>query len=262
MPPEFNDAMAATSSINIERRVGIFVFFGILVTCALIIQFGKVGDRFRGGFPITVKFSSAGGLVSGAQVLYGGVKVGKVDSVKLNEEGDGVLVDIDMFEKEGHKVRNDARFLIRTSGFLGDQHVMISPVSTTAPRVKAGDVIRGVDPFDFSEAVGQAGEALRKLNVAIGKIYSLVEEPDTLENLRKSFKNFSELAKKLEGNSDRFNQILGGIEKGQGTLGKLVKDDSLFEELNKLIYNWRVYGILHQEKSDLRYPSPRKKQTE
>lgn len=246
------------SQPNIERRVGLFVFFGILVVCGLIIHFGKVGDRFRGGFPITIEFSNAAGLVRGAQVIYGGVQVGKVESIELNGEGSLTLVKVDMFAGEAHKIRRDARFMIKTSGLLGDQHIRVVPVSATAPPIEARRSYRGVDPFDFSDAAGQAGEAVRKLSAAIGKLDAVFEEPDTFDNLKKALRNFAELAQKLESNADRFNNVLNGIQKGQGTIGKLVKDDSLFEELKLLVHNWRVYGILHQEKSEQRYPSPRK----
>ena len=248
------------SPANIERRVGVFIFAGILVTCALIVHFGKVGDRFRGGYPVTVEFSNAGGLVRGAQVLYAGVLVGKVNDIALRPGGDGVSVDLTMFE--GAQVRNDARFMIKQSGLLGDQHIVIAPVSTTAPFLKKEDVIKGVDPFDFSDAASQAGDTIRKLNEAINKLSSGLVEKETIENLKRSIKNFAELTAKLQRASEKLDTLLTNAQKGQGTVGKLLTDDRLFEELRLLVHNWRVYGILHQEKSEQRYPSPRNKKPE
>jgi len=244
------------SPVNIERRVGIFVFAGILVACVLIVHFGKVGDRFRGGYPITVEFSNAGGLVVGAQVFYAGVLVGKVHDIALKPDGSGVGVDVTMFR--GAVVRKDARFLIKQSGLLGDQHIVIASVSNTEPFLASGDVVKGVDPFDFSDVAGQAGEAIRKLNEAINKLSTGLVEKDSIENLKRGIKNFSELTAKLQGAADRLNVILADAQKGKGTVGQLLTNDQLFEELRQLAHNWRVYGILHKEKSDKRYPSPRK----
>jgi phospholipid/cholesterol/gamma-HCH transport system substrate-binding protein len=244
------------SQRHIERTVGIFVFVGILVTCALILHFGKVGDRFRGGYPITIEFSNAGGLIRGSQVLFAGVLVGKVDTIQLKPDGTGVEVNVDLFEKSG--IRRDATFLIKQSGLLGDKHIMVSANSHSAPFVTSGEHFRGSDPFDFSDAAGQAAETVRKLNKAIDKLSNEVLDPKTLEHLKTGIRDFSELAGKLESNSDRLNVILTNIQKGQGTVGRLMTDDSLFAELKQLIQNWKVHGILYQEKSEQRYPSPRK----
>lgn len=245
-----------SSQTSTERKVGIFVFLGLLITCALIIHFGKVGDRFRGGYPITVEFSNAGGLVRGGQVLYSGVLVGKIASVKLKHEGSGVLVKLNLYN--GVEVRNNARFLIKQSGLLGDQNIVIVAGSNTTPLLKAGDVVRGSDPFDFSDAATQAGDAIRKLNMAINKFSDEILEGKTVDDLKRGIKNFADLSNKLQSNSDRLNVILDNARKGQGTIGKLLTDDQLFEELKRLVHNWRVHGLLYREKSDERYPSPRK----
>jgi len=230
-----------------------------LIICSLILYFSKSGDRFRGGYPVTAEFSNAGGLIKGAQVLYAGVLVGKVDSIALKPDGAGVGVSVNMFKRM--MVRKDARFLIKQSGLLGDQHIVIVPTSTTAPRLAAGDVVQGNDPFDFSDAASQAGEAIRKLNQAIDKISSEVLQGDTVENIKQGIKNFADLTIKLQSSSDYLNVILNDAQKGKGTLGKLLTNDQLFEEMKRLIHNWRVHGLLYREEEEERYPAPRKSPT-
>ena len=240
---------------SIQRAVGIFVFAGVLVTCGLILHFGKVGDRFRGGSPITVEFANAGGLVRGAQVLFAGVPVGKVEVIKLRPDGAGVDVEVDLFEKTG--IRKDARFLIKQSGFLGDKHIVVIPSSQTAAFLAGGERVRGSDPFDFADAAAQAGEAIRKLNTAVDKFSDAMLDPKTLGDLKSGIRNFSELGGKLQGSADRMNAILARVQKGEGTFGKLVNDAELHDELKRLIHNWRVHGLLYREKGDERYPDPR-----
>lgn len=241
---------------GIQRVVGIFVFAGILVTCGLILHFGKVGDRFRGGSPVTVEFANAGGLVRGAQVLFVGVPVGKVEGINLRPDGSGVDVEVGLFEKTG--IRRDARFLIKQSGFLGDKHIVVIPTSQTAPFLTGGERVRGSDPFDFTDAAAQAGEAIRKLNTAVDKFSDAMLDPKTLGDLKSAVHNFSDLGGKLQGSADRMNVILARIQKGEGTFGKLVNDTALHDELTRLIHNWRVHGLLYREKEDQRYPDPRK----
>lgn len=244
-----------TDQRKLERNVGIFVALGIVVICSLTLYFGKVGDRFRGGFPITVDFSNAGGLVSGAQVLYAGVLVGKVDEIHLKKDGNGVEVELNLFK--GTSIRKDAKFLIKQSGLLGDQHIVVVPVSNDAPILESGATVKGSDPFDFSDVAGQAGEAIKKLNTAINRLSTDLMDSHTLDHAKKGVKNFADLMAKLQTNSDRINVILRNAEKGKGTVGKLLTDDQLFTELKQLIHNWRVHGLLYSEKGEERYPSPR-----
>ncbi len=241
---------------NIERKVGIFIFTGILVTCGLILHFGKVGDRFRGGYPVTVEFNNAAGLVKGAQVLYAGVLVGKVQDVKLKPGGEGVLVDISMFE--GADIHNDAKFLIKQSGLLGDKQLVITAGTAKAPKIVAGDIIRGTDPFDFNDAATQAGDTVKKLNAAIEKLSTEVVQGDAVGNLKNSIKSFSELTKRLQSNSEKLDVILTRAQKGEGTIGKLLTDDELFTDLKQLVHNMRVHGIFYSDKGEEHYPSPRK----
>jgi phospholipid/cholesterol/gamma-HCH transport system substrate-binding protein len=116
------------SDKHVERSVGIFVFVGIILTGTLILYFGKVGDRFRGGYGITVEFSNAGGLVKGAQVLYAGVLVGKVHSIELKTDGNGVEVDLTLFKSV--RLHENSAFMIKQSGLLGDQHIVVVPPLT------------------------------------------------------------------------------------------------------------------------------------
>ncbi len=241
-----------------ERRVstivGGFVFLGILVTCTLILYFGKVGDHFRQGYSINVAFSNASGLVHGSQVLYSGVLVGKVDKIHLLEKSGGVDVELDMFR--GVNIRNDAHFMIKQSGLLGDQHIVVVPSGETAPFLKEGDHVHGNDPFDFSDVASQAGDAVKKLNVAIDKLSTEIIQPETMDNLKRSIKNFAELSKKLDQNAEQLNTILEKTRKGEGTVGRLLTDDRLFEELKKLIHNWRVHGLFHKDDEEEKEPTP------
>jgi phospholipid/cholesterol/gamma-HCH transport system substrate-binding protein len=241
---------------NIERSVGVFVFLGIIITCSMILYFGKVGDRFRGGYGITVEFGNAGALVKGAQVLNSGVLVGKVHEIHLQQDGEGVDVDVTLFE--GTKIRKDASFLIKQSGLLGDQNIVVVPKKSDQPFLANGDRVRGNDPFDFSEAANLAGEAIRKLNSAIDQITS----EESVGNIKTTITNFSDLAKKLQTTSDRLTSVLDQAKSGKGTVGRLLSDDSLFEELRTLIHNWRVYGLLHREKATEKYPSDQDRKTQ
>ena len=76
---------------GLEFKVGIFVFVGLAMLAALVVQFGRLGEGFKTYYTITVRFSDAGGLLKGTDVLLAGARIGKVaGGPKLVREGDGV----------------------------------------------------------------------------------------------------------------------------------------------------------------------------
>ena len=54
---------------GLEFKVGIFVFVGLAMLAALVVQFGRLGEGFKTYYTITVRFSDAGGLLKGTDVL-------------------------------------------------------------------------------------------------------------------------------------------------------------------------------------------------
>ena len=63
---------------GLEFKVGAFVFVGLAMLGALVVQFGRLGEGFKTYYALTVRFSDASGLLKGSDVLLAGAKIGKV----------------------------------------------------------------------------------------------------------------------------------------------------------------------------------------
>ncbi len=57
---------------RLELKVGAFVFVGLAVLAALVIQFGRVGEGFKTYYGLTVRFPDASGLLKGSDVYWPG----------------------------------------------------------------------------------------------------------------------------------------------------------------------------------------------
>src|SRR2546423_11345588 len=84
---------------GLEFKVGIFVFAGLAMLGALVVQFGRLGEGFKTYYPVTVQFSDASGLLKGSDVLLAGARIGKVsDGPRLVREGNGVAVPLKNYD--------------------------------------------------------------------------------------------------------------------------------------------------------------------
>src|SRR2546422_7021420 len=110
---------------GLEFKVGAFVFVGLAVLAALVVQFGRVGEGLKTYYPLTVRFSDASGLLKGSDVLLAGAKIGRVSGgLHLAETGHGVAVPLRIYDYV--KIPADSKFTVGSSGLLGDRFVAVT----------------------------------------------------------------------------------------------------------------------------------------
>src|ERR1700688_3413893 len=84
---------------GLEFKVGAFVFVGLAMLAALVVQFGRVGEGFKTYYALTVLFPDASGLLKGSDVLLAGAKIGLVSGgPQIAPGGQGVSVPLRIYE--------------------------------------------------------------------------------------------------------------------------------------------------------------------
>jgi len=103
-------------------------------------------------------------------------------------------------------VRQDSEASIQTEGLLGNQFLAVSFGSANKPEVKDGDTIASVPPLEMSALLDKANGLLSQGQQAMGNITQVAEH---------------------------LNSVTGKIDSGNGTVGALVNDKALYENLNQ-----------------------------
>src|SRR6266545_8320780 len=84
---------------GLEFKVGAFVFVGLAMLGALVVQFGRLGEGLKTYYPLTVRFNDASGLLKGSDVLLAGAKIGKVaGGPRMVRDGQGVDVPLKIYD--------------------------------------------------------------------------------------------------------------------------------------------------------------------
>src|SRR6478672_10056985 len=111
---------------GLEVKVGAFLFVGLALLAALVVQFGRLGEGFKTYYPLTVRFTDASGLLKGSDVLLAGAKIGHVSNgPRLVREGHGVAVPLRIYDYV--KIPTGSKFEVGSSGLLGDRFVTVTP---------------------------------------------------------------------------------------------------------------------------------------
>ncbi len=110
---------------SLEAVVGLFMVAGFLCFAWLSIKLGDVDLLGGETYQVSARFGSISGLKKGATVEIAGVKVGKVDGIRLDADSyeAEVFLDID----RGVVLQEDSIASIRTAGIIGDRYIDVSP---------------------------------------------------------------------------------------------------------------------------------------
>ena len=108
---------------DLELAVGLFVIAGVICLAYLSIQLGKMEVVGKRGYDIYALFSNSGGLKTGSSIMIGGVDVGRVKNITLDNYQARVVLNF----TEKVEIQEDAIASIKTSGLIGEKYVEITP---------------------------------------------------------------------------------------------------------------------------------------
>jgi phospholipid/cholesterol/gamma-HCH transport system substrate-binding protein len=112
----------------------------------------KKFDIGGGRYTVYAKFERAGGIKPGAVVEIAGVEVGKLKSVRLNENYQAfVTLTID----KGVKIQEDAIASIKTKGLIGEKYVQITAGGSDKIIPNGGEIRETESAIDLEEIIGK-----------------------------------------------------------------------------------------------------------
>src|SRR2546426_216980 len=199
---------------GLEFKVGIFVFAGLAMLGALVVQFGRLGEGFKTYYALTIRFSDASGLLKGSDVLLAGAKIGKVSGgPRLVREGNGVEVPLKIYDYV--KVPQGSKFSVGSSGLLGDRFVNVTmPAGQPKTFMAANTYIVGSRETGLDDLTREGGALVNDLRGTVQKIDNAVDRlnqealsPENMQNLKASIEHLSGATKALSESSDK----LGGV---------------------------------------------------
>ena len=189
-----------------QLRVGLLILGGLAIGAVALMLVGRTGNVFGQRYRLVTLVPSAAGLVPGAAVQLAGQTVGQVDRVDLipaeerPESGAAVALWLDVDVDVQAQIRDDSRAQVRTQGLLGDRLIDISPGGPEARVLESGDTLAAAPPVDYDALIADGAAAVGDLVEVTGHLAELTR----------------------------------GVLEGQGTLGRLVTDEAMYEELTGL----------------------------
>jgi len=189
--------------------VGIFVASILSIFLYFIMNYTNELGMFDPRVFVHTTFKQPVGLFDGAAVQLNNVKIGRITEIRFAEDlsDNTVYISMEINRSDLPRIGKDAVANISTVGLLGDNIINIEAGHPTAEgHIEADDYIK-------SKEFGGVFAGLENLLDKIDK--------GGIEAISSTIRNASEITDK--------------IKKGEGSLGKLITDDTLIKEINSMI---------------------------
>ena len=201
--------------MNTQVKVGIFFVAGLVILLAVFDFVGEI-PFLKNEFKVRTYFRSVGELREGNPVKLEGYQIGKITSINIADRQIEVKMKID--KKSG--IRKDSLASIRLTSLLGTSYINLTFGTQDSPLAETGSVMPSVEPADINEIMVKVDSAVSSLNSALGGLDIFGENKEQIDSIVKNL-----------------DLVLKGLESGEGTFGKLFKDDALYEDAMGVLGN-------------------------
>ena len=286
---------------GLELKVGIFVFAGVAILAALVVQFGRVGEGFKTYYDLTIRFSDASGLLKGSDVLMGGAKIGRV-SGGPRLVGQGVEVALRIYDYV--KIPVASKFTVGSSGLLGDRFVSVTPpAGQAAAYIAKNAVVEGVRETGLDDLTREGSFLVKDLrgtvqnvNTTVLRLNNQAFSDANMQNLKSSIEHLNQITGSLAESSRKIDgviakadvtlsstkkaaddlqlavadarktiqaagQVMRAAMTGNGLLATLLTNEEVGNNFRALISNLRNHGILFYRDSAAKAEATRQRAT-
>ena len=213
---------------SLETRLGYFVVLAMFAGWIITETLGGV-ESFRGGYHINALFGTVQDLKVGNSVKMAGVDIGRVEKIALT----GNQVKVTMKLHPDAVVKTDSKAVIKFTGLMGQNFVAVDFGTPDAPRAVDGALLASEEQPDLNAI-------MTKLDGATTGIQNLTKSftPDTLNNLLGPLIDFvKQNSGHVGGAISNIENISGQIARGEGTVGKLIYSDTLYNSAMVTVTN-------------------------
>ena len=188
-----------------QLRVGLVIVAALAILTLAVYKLGQAANLFSKRYALVAFLAEANGLREGGTVTLAGQLAGTVKRIEfLAPDADtsrNLKITVSVDRELQEQIRADSKAQIRTMGLLGDKIFDITPGTPRTSSLRDGDTISVSPALDYEKVLTQAAGA-------VGDVVELTRD---------------------------MRSLTGGIVRGEGTVGQLVTNRALYDELTRTL---------------------------
>jgi len=258
-------------------KLGLFIFIGSALIVISIFTIGNKESLFVDTIIVNSKFENVEGLKTGAPVRLSGFTIGSVSNIVLSGDSIGtVIVTMNIDKSLQHFIRLDSEASIVTEGLVGKKVVAIRPGSPSQAIIGAVSFVKSKTPLNITQVIEDTqaiivyvrdltkdfADIVHKVNEGDGSIGKLVNDDElyiaavditqsaktSLDTITIKMDQIAELIVKTNITANKvfadidtsivsIKNIITKVEKGEGSLGKLLNDENSYDSVKVMVSN-------------------------
>ena len=183
-------------------KLGLFVIITAILLVTALYVIGRKQNIFGGTSYVSAIFNNVNGLKLGNNVRYSGINVGTVRKIIMINDTT-ICVNMALESSILEHIRKDAKAVIGSDGIVGSMVLNIFPGTIESDLLKPGDTLRSIPKISTS---------------------------DMMSTLSVTNENAAALSSELL-------KITSSLNEGQGTLGRLLNDEEMGNDLKETVKN-------------------------
>lgn len=197
----------------LSAKVGFFALLALVGAVLLLLGLAIKQGYFANKVPLRIVAESGLDLKEGMAVKLSGFKVGRVASVRLNEQA---KVDVEMMIEQQymHWLRADSRVYLTKEGVIGDSVLQISTGSPGQPQVAAGAVLPYLEGKGVSEIAEDLHRRVIPLIEDVSELLKYLNSPKG--DVKMTLGNFNRFSKDMNGALHKLDATLANLERTSG----------------------------------------------
>lgn len=177
--------------------VGIFIFAALVIFILGVLTLGGQKKMFADTLQVEALFNDVNGLQPGNNVWYAGVKVGTIENIQFTGTGQ-VKVTMSVDQKVSPYLKKDTKVKVGSDGLIGNKILVLYGGSAAAPQVTDGEQLAA----------------------------------DNMLSIDDMMQTFQQNNQNLVAITNDLKTVSSGLANGKGSIGKLLKDETLANQLD------------------------------
>ncbi len=222
-----------------QLKVGGVIFVALVILGVAIVKLGEAGNLFAKRFTLVSFVANTSGLRLGGGVTVAGQLAGSIKEIEfLPPDADttrNLRVTLEVNRSLNEQVRLDSRARIKTIGLLGDKVFDITPGTPRHRPLREGDTLLILPSVDYEAVVAQASGVINDVTGLTRDLKRVTGSISRGEGTIGQLVTNRELYDQLNTTLSRSTALMARLENPRGTIGRLLNDPALYYSLNRTV---------------------------
>jgi phospholipid/cholesterol/gamma-HCH transport system substrate-binding protein len=222
-----------------QLKVGAVMLVAMVIIGIAILKLGQAANLFAKNYTLVSFVPNTTGLREGGQVTVAGQLAGSVKQIEfLPVDGDtmrNLRITIEVDRKVQQQIRRDSEAKLKTLGLLGDKVFDITPGTPRFPVLEPGDTIRVGVATDYEAVLAQASGALDQVVTLTGSLQKVTDGVTGGEGTLGQIVTNRQLYDNLNATLANSNSLMVKLQSPKGTVGALLNDPAMYNNLTRML---------------------------